>query len=165
MCFDPVSIGSLTIGPKQAIQAGMGLVGAVGNIMGGQSQEAALERQAVILQEQAKREDVIANMEADRLAEQNSALLGRQRAVAAGNGIDLGSGTSLMLQAQTARDASFDEDLIRAGGDIRATRLRQDAGLTRISARQAGSGGFMRAGTTLLSTAYDIGERGGLWIG
>lgn len=147
MCLDPATI----------IAAGAQIVSGI------QQRQTASERGAIIDQ-QAKREREVANLEAERVKENNDAALGRQRALLAANGVTLNSGTSIMLQSQSARNANFDERLVRAGGVVRATRLEQQAGLERSSGRGAAIGGAFRAGATLLKTGFTSGrERGTLF--
>lgn len=164
MCFDPVTIGALTLGPMEAISAGLGLVSAVGSLSQGAQAQADSQQRAAIMEQQAAQERELAELEAKNLERENNAFLARARAIQSGGG-SANTGTALLLQAQNTRTARADERLVRAGGDIRATRMRQSAGFERLSGSRARTGSFFRAGTTLLSTAYDTAQAGGLTIG
>jgi len=165
MCFDPVTIGALTLGPMEAISAGLGVISAIGSISQGAQAQADSRQRAQIMEQQAAQEQELAELEARNLEQENNAFLARARAIQSGGGGSANTGTALLLQAQNTRTARADERLVRAGGDIRATRLRQSAGFERLSGSRAQGNSFFRAGTTLLSTAYDTGRAGGLTIG
>lgn len=138
-------------------------VQAAGAIQGGKAAKQQANLQARVQQQQADRERAIANLEADRQQERNNAVLAQQRALLAGNGVAVNTGTSLMLQSQSTRNARFDEALVRAGGETRANRLESQAALTRFEGRQAARAGSFRAGTTLLRGGLTVGQKNGLF--
>lgn len=164
MCFDPISIGALTLGPTQAISAGLGLVSAVTSVASGVQANRDAQARAAILDQQAQQEHELAEAEAENLKKKNSAFLARARAIQSGGG-GAQTGTALMLMAQNAATAKADEDLVRRGGDIRATRLQQEAGLTRSGGGSTLTSGFFRSGVSLLSTAHDMTRTGALVLG
>ncbi len=161
MCFDPITVAGMTITATDAVMAGAGLVSAIGSVQQGRAQESAANRQAAITEQQARREREIGELDARRREKENRALMARQRNIMGGSGIDISTGTALLLQADTARDAKFDENLIRAGAETRATRMRQQANETRRSGTSQRNSSYFRAGTTLLSTGGNIYARQG----
>lgn len=165
MCFDPITIGALTLGPMEILSAGAGIASAIGSISAGAQASSDSQQRAAIMEQQAAQEQELAELEARNLEKENNAFLGRARAVMSGGGGSANTGTALLLQAQNTRTARADERLVRAGGDIRATRLRQGAGFERLSGSRARGTSFFRAGSTLLATAQDTGRAGGLTIG
>jgi hypothetical protein len=132
--------------------AGAGLLSAGGSAMQAGAQADAIEAQAQIERQRADRERRVSAIEALQRRKRNSALLASQRAGLAASGGDLGSGTALLLQTDSAGEAAYEEELIRAGGNTRGTRLEQQARLNQSQAGSTRTSGGFRAGTTLLST-------------
>jgi hypothetical protein len=134
-------------------------------VASGVQQNKTAKAQASIMQAQAAREREIANLNADLNAKSNRGILARQRAVMAANGGNPSTGTNLLLQADSAKAAKFDEEMIRAGGETQASRLEQQAGLTRMAGKAAQTGGVFRAGTSLLSGYSQIQSSGATPVG
>ncbi len=146
----PVAAGGLSVG--QALQGAGSVLSGVGSLSQGGAQDA----QAAVLDQQAERERELAELRAERQAETNKRIAARQRAVLAAGGVDTTSGSALLVQEELGEDAAFEESITRAGGETRATRLRQDAGMRRIEGASARRSGTFRAGTTLLSAGGEL---------
>ena len=69
------------------------------------------------------------------------------------SGVDPATGSPLLVSEDIAGEVELQAQRIRAGGEVRATRLEQQAQLSRLQGRQAQTGGFLRAGSLLLSGA------------
>ena len=74
----------------------------------------------------------------------------RDRGTIRANKGELTGSTLLSVEDFTA-EAELAALRIRSGGEVRATRFEQEAELTRFKGRQAQTGSFFRAGSSLLS--------------
>jgi len=121
------------------------------SISDGQAQARAQERQAAYLQSQADYQAQVAQSQEASLRHNQSRQLAQMRAVLAGRGVDIGSGSPLLNQEQAAADAEFQALLLRSTGQAQAWDLAQRANLARASAAEARAAIPLDAGTTLLS--------------
>lgn len=118
-----------------------------------------LERQA----ERTRQEGDIAAQEARRRAR---ALAGRQRAVFAGNGVDVGSGTPVDIFGDTAAFGELDALTLRDRAETQAVGLEQQgrnqsaqADLYSASGRSQYNSGVLGAGATVLNSAGTVASR------
>ena len=125
-------------------------VGAVSSVASGQAQANAAAFNAEVAQQQAERERQIAEREAADFRRQQSRVLAASRARRAGAGITF-QGSPLLVNESTAAEIELGVQNILVGGATRASRLRQQAALDRSRARSARVGGFLGAGSTLLT--------------
>ncbi|MEM7122067.1 MAG: hypothetical protein AAF563_12360 [Pseudomonadota bacterium] len=107
--------------------------------------------------------DAIATQQSARLQEQQSRrqtarLLATQRARFGKAGVTL-QGTPLLVQDETAAEGELEARIIRFGGNVDATSLRNSAAVQRSEASALRTGGFLNAGQTLLAGA-DAGAFG-----
>ncbi len=131
-------------------------VSAVGSIAQGQASARAANLQSDILAQQAERERQIAEREAERFRRQQGAIAASARVRRAGSGVLPNEGNSLLVE-----DAIFDEILlgeafIKHGGQVRASRLLDQAALARFRGAAARTEGFLGAGTTLLTAGSKL---------
>ncbi len=136
-------------GPEFAIASLV--VSGFGAIQQGIAAKQAADLQSAILAQQAERERQIAEREADRFRRQQNAIAAAARTRRAGSGVLPNEGSSLLVE-----DAIFDEILlgeafIKQGGQVRASRLLDQAALARLRGGAAQTQGFFRAGSTLLT--------------
>lgn len=173
-CFDPATI-LFTIGTTEitlgsvamvASLAGAGM-SAMGAVRTGQAQQqqaeqtAALQRQQAQIQlQQADRERQINQARESDFRRQQSALKARRRAVAGAAGVEFAAGSPLLVTEDFEAESELAALRVRSTGELRGTRLEQQAGLTQFAARQtqaagaqAASAGFARGGALLLSGA------------
>ncbi|MEE9395257.1 MAG: hypothetical protein V3W41_22420 [Planctomycetota bacterium] len=142
-------------GPEFALLAGT-LIGAGGKIQGGiaaRSQGRAVAEREFIASGQELQEGVI---EARGFRAATRALLGRQRASFAKAGVDISSGTPLLVAAETAAKREFDATRIEA----RAAQRAEDRVARGIVARRRGKQAFRQglfgaAGTLLLGASLN----------
>lgn len=116
--------------------AGVGL-SAVGQLKAGRDQAAAFDYNARITEKKTNQAEFDSRQRLKRL-------ISSQRALYAKAGVDLASGSPLLVLAETAAEGEREALSIRSGG-------RSDADLQRIYGRQAGSAGIIGAGSTLLT--------------
>ena len=126
-------------------------VAAAGAVAEGQAKKADAEAQANIRRQQAASVLANAQLEARRQRRDESRRQASQRARLAASGVDVGSGTALLVQQQTAADAEFEALLTEAQGGRDAGRLRQEASALEKRGRNAAIGGFLNAGGSFLS--------------
>jgi hypothetical protein len=125
----------------QAFNIGMGAVSssisAYGQYEQGKDQQAAYDYKAQITLDKMK-EDMQAS------EEEFSSLMGRQRSLYAKAGVDIGSGSPLLVMMDTARKEALAQQRIKRGGT-------QQAELQRYSGRIAGYTGTMDAMSTFMT--------------
>lgn len=129
-------------------------VSAVGAIAAGQAKANAAEFNAEMAQQQAEREQQIAARDADDYRRRDSRLLATSRARRAGSGVT-SQGSPLLVDESTAAEIELGVQDILAGGATRAYGYQQQAALGRARARSARIGGFLGAGSTLLTGAAE----------
>ena len=111
------------------------------------------DAQAVVSEQQAARERQVAGEnEADFRKSQRRAAAAI-RAAGGARGIDISVGSPLLTAEDFARETDVQALRIREGGEIRATRLDQQADLLRGSVSSSNSRGLIKAGSSLLSGA------------
>ena len=142
-----------TLGLAGSAILGGALVSAMGEAAQGQAAKGQAKFEAAVQQQQATRERQVAAGEERDFRRSQSALLARRRAVLGASGIDLSSGSPLLATSDFAREAELQAQRIRAGGATRATRLEQQAQLTKAAGVGAVEGSYLRAGSSLLSGA------------
>ena len=99
--------------------------------------------------------------EAENIQRQKTAiLLSKQRAQIGAAGIELGSGSALQLQKDTATLGEADALRIRSNYERRAAGLETGAELTLAQGEMAATAGVSKAAGTLLSGAASIGGTG-----
>src|SRR3990172_2587929 len=128
---------------------------AIGSIQQGRAANAQAKFQAAVNDQLAARDRQIAVGEEQDFRKQQSALLAERRAALGGSGIDIGKGTPLLAASDFAAETELQARRIRAGGETQATRLQQQAGLTRAGGRAAQQQGLFRGGSSLLSGYAD----------
>jgi len=127
---------------------GMGLlssgVSAYGSYAAGQAERATGEFNAE-LELQKMREEMQTS------EEQFSSLMGRQRMLYAAAGVDIASGSPLLVLTDTARRQRLEQERIRTGGEQRAQMLRWQG-------RQASRAGTLGAMSTFLTGLGRAGQ-------
>lgn len=123
---------------------------AAGSIAAGQAQANAASFNAQVAQQQAEREKEIAEREAADFRRRESRVLAAARARRGGGGVTF-QGSPLLVDEATAAEIELGAQNILVGGATRASRLRQQAALDRSRGSSARSGGFLNAGSTLLT--------------
>lgn len=133
-----------------AVGAGLGAISQISQAKAASNQA---KFEAEVAEQQAQRERDIAAREAQDFERDQSKLQARDRALRAASGIDVGSGTPLLVDRDTSTEIELGKKTIESGGAARATRLEQEASLFRTSAKNKQRAGFFKAGNTLLTGA------------
>ena len=130
---------------------------AAGALKQGADQAAMSKFQAAVAHQQAERDREVAELGADEKRRQGDRLAGTQRARLAASGVDVSTGTSLLLQEDLAAETEFQALLIKAGGETAAASRDVEGKLFRMKGQAARQQSFFKAGTTLLS-AFNTGK-------
>ena len=151
-----VAGSGFTITLGHVLGAVSALTGSMGAVRTGQAQQSAAHYQAQHLENQAKREREIGTLNAKRVAEENKRLAGTQRALLAGGGRSLASGSALLVQEDLDEEGKFNEMLAADAGEAKFQNLRQQAVLERMTGKHARTAGYYRAGSTLLKMGTEF---------
>lgn len=126
-------------------------ISAAGTVVTGIQQQKQAKTQSAILRQQADRERLQSEADEKEFRDQQQRLLAKRRAVLGGSGVDLSSGSPLLASQDFAGETELQALKIRNGGEVRGTRLEQNAGLVSAKGNAAMTGSLFRAGATLLS--------------
>lgn len=139
-----------------AILAVSAVVGAVSAVKQGQAARKESKARAAINEQQAQQERKAASAAESDFRRKQSRFMAERRAGLGGSGVQVGTGSPLLAAGDFADEVELQALRIREGGDLRATRLEQQAELTRRAGRNAETRGRFRAGSSLLSGASKI---------
>lgn len=128
-------------------------VSAVASIKQGQAANDAAKFRANIEEQQAAREQKIASANERDFRRQQSFLMAQRRAALGASGVRGSTGSPLLASKDFENEVELQAQRIRSGGELRATRLQQQAQFTRDAGANAQFRGFARAGASLLSGA------------
>jgi hypothetical protein len=130
----------------------------------GQARKQAMDYQAAVARQRAKREREVALANEGALRKKNQGLMEARRARILG--VETGSGSPLASEENFAKDIELAALRTRAGGFAIATRLEQSAELSAFQGRSAQSAGYFRGGALLVGGAGKVYGRGlkmGYW--
>ena len=150
-------MGTLTTGQAIALAAVSTGAQAGMQMMSAKAQSNQAKMQAELARRQADRERQIGAMQAQQQREKNKRTEGTQRALLAARGGDTGTGSALLVQSELAEEGEFNARLQENNAAARASGFEAENVLQQARARQIQAAGLMRAGSTLLSGASDIG--------
>ena len=143
-----MALSSTTVAVLTAASAA---ISAVGAIQQGKAARDQARTQAEIARQQADREKLVAQRDEEDFRRKQRAALAAVRAAGGARGVDISTGSPLLASEDFARETEVQARRIREGGDVRATRLEQQAELFKAKGRSAERGGFFGAGSALLS--------------
>lgn len=136
-------------------------VAAIGTVVEGIGAYGQARAQAKVQKQQAAHRRQVAQRDEEDLRRRQRATMARQRALMGAAGVDLSSGTPLRLAEQTAEEAEYQALRLRSQGVTEATRLRQQASLTKQQGTMALLGGVTRGGAQLFQVYGDYNLRKG----
>lgn len=143
-----------------ALAAGGAGLKAVGSLKAGKKQKRAADYNAQVSEQQAQQAEYQASVEEKRQRQLASKVIGSARAQVGASGI-AASGSALDVLADSAAKAEQDALLIRYGGKVAATNLRNQAQQQRKEGKAAKTAGYVSAASSLLKGGYDIFSRKG----
>lgn len=124
-----------------------------------QTQEKFQKYNAKVAENQAAGERMRAGVAADQQREAHRRLIANQRAQYGVSGVDVASGSPLLVIADSAKQAELDAQIILAGGEARGIGFDTQAQLSRFMGRQQSQAGYVNAGSTLLAGTAGVGAR------
>ena len=152
--FAPVAAGAgKTVSAFTVLSAVGTALQAIGAVQKGQAEQSQDNCQAQILQQQAERDRQVAAAKEEDFRAKQSRLLAKRRAVLGASGVEPASGSPLLVSEDFAGEIEIGALRVRAGGELKATRLEQQATLQRLKGRAARTSGFVRGGSLLLTGA------------
>ncbi len=113
-----------------------------------QQQAAKFNKRVAENTAQAARQAAEANAASRK--EQFRRVLAQQRANIGGSGVSDTTGSPLLVQIDSARQAELDVLRVQHGGEQRALGFESEAAYARYAGRQAATAGYIGAGTSLL---------------
>jgi len=140
-------------GIETALLIGGSVLGAAGSVIGGIQAQQQADYQAKVQRRQAEEARAASQREAIRRAREARYVLSRQQAIAAASGGSATDPTVLDLMGDVAGEGEYQKAAALYEGNARGSSLEAQAALNRMAGRQAMLGGFVNAGTTLLSGA------------
>ncbi len=143
-----------------AISAGLAAaVGAVGAISQSRAAANVADYNAKVAENDAIAVRQASQFEEQRVRERNQRLMASQKAAFGAAGVRA-EGSPLMVLQSTAEDAEIDALAVRYSGSIQEARAKSEAAAARADGRAARTGGFFRAGTSLLTGASGVAKSG-----
>lgn len=136
---------------KIAMMAASAAIQAAGVISQGRAANKAARFEASQLQQQAERDRQISAQQANDLRDAEARRQATLRARVAGGGSTL-EGSPLAVLGDLVGEAEFQALRTVASGETAANRAEGEAALKRFEGRNAQRAGFIRAGSTLLSS-------------
>jgi hypothetical protein len=130
---------------------------AYGQYQQGKAQREAYEQNAEISRQNAIAAEKQAAYEEGIQREKADALKSRQRALYAKAGVDITSGSPLLVMAEDMEKAEMDAQAIRYSGNVKKTGYLNKANLSEFYGEQAESAGKSGAFSTLLSGFGSMG--------
>lgn len=133
---------------------GVGL-SAYGSYREGQDAAEASEYNAKIAQEESALTEQAGALDVSRQRQQVSRLIGTQKAITAGSGIEL-TGSALDVMINTAAEGELDAQILEYNTKVQASRFRSQSARDLELARASRTSGIFKAGSTLLTQGSRI---------
>ncbi len=133
-------------------------VSAYASYKSGQSQKEAAEFNASMSEQQAANAREAARVKSEQAQRAYSRQLASMRAGYSAAGLELSTGTPLMVLMDSASEAAKDIERIKKGGESQANLFQGEAGLQRLMGNAAYTAGVLGAGVSLLGGASKVGS-------
>ncbi len=130
-----------------------GGVSAVGALSEGEAGKDQADFQAADQIQRAIRERQIAKEDEIDFRRQQSRVFAASRAAGGGSGVDLSTGSPILVAGDFAAETELQALRIRSGGKTKASRLFDQSRLTKAAGKSARTRGFFKAGSSLLTGA------------
>jgi hypothetical protein len=139
------------------IMAGAGMM-AMNQFQAGQAQQKAYNANAEMANQEAEANLVATGYKTQIMERDARAMSARQRVLYAKAGVDITSGSPLLIMAEDAGRAAEDRYMTGYAGQVEATKLRNQGNLYRYYGDQAASAGRSGAMATLVSGLGSAGS-------
>lgn len=137
-------------GLEVAVLAGAAF-SAAGSVSEGRAAKKESQFRAGVAEQQAAREVQVSTETERDFRKRQAALFAERRAALGASGVRQDTGSPLLTQQDFLDETELQALRIREGGELRATRLEQEADFMRRAGRSAQKRGIFRAGSSLLS--------------
>lgn len=134
-----------------ALAIGGSVVGAAGDLQQGAAADKAAQFNADVAEQRARSEREAAAIEAQDFKREEMRKLAASRTARATTGVT-SAGSPLMVEESVVREIALGASRLRFGGEVRGTRLDQDAELSRMQGRSAKTASYFKAGSSILSS-------------
>lgn len=134
------------------------LTSAASAIFSGQAAAAAAEYDAKAQELEAENEMAEQREAEKRQRAENKAFLSRQLAIRAGQGVDVATGSSLLIQAESAARLELDVQEQARVSSNRVRALQSGAQVSRIQGSLAKKTSYFQAGAALIQGGVGIGQ-------
>jgi hypothetical protein len=135
-------------------------VSAIGSIQKGQATKQAADYNAAVDQQQAAEEQDQANAQTQDYLRKGSDTEASAVAAQAGAGVT-GEGSPLLVDENTVRQVALGAARTLQGGQLRASRLQDQAQLQTLQGNNAVTASYLDAGSSLLTSVGKLGGWGG----
>lgn len=142
------------------LQAGAGIMSAIGSVKSGQAQELAAKTNAALQEKEGEIARGQSFSSAEQIWQKVQKTLGSQRASYGASGIDPNTATPLEVMAESARQGELARSATLFQGLAQQQSAQTQAAIDRFSGAQARKAGVLQAGTTLLTTGAKIAAQG-----
>ena len=150
-----IAIGAHLAKYAGAYMAASAVVSAGSAVYSAQERKKAAAYTAKSAEEAGEESTAMANLEAERHRDKIRRLKSSQIASYAKSGVKM-EGSPLEVLADTAAQADLDEMIIKHGGQAESSAYGAQAMLSHMKGRSASTAGYINAGSSLLSGAYNI---------
>jgi len=139
-------------------------VGAIGSIVQANQQAANAEAQSELNLKQASLERERGAFEVKRIDRRVSRVIGRQTTAFASSGIQIDSGSTIDVAADSLTEANIDKEAALFGARVRESNFRDQASINRADAKNKRTAGFIGAVTPFIN-AFSSGSSGTSFAG
>ena len=146
-----MAVTATTVAIMVAASAAISAAGAISSGIAARDQA---KGQAEIDEQRAERERQVAGQQEGDFRKRQLAAAASIRAAGGGSGKEMGSGSPLLSAIDFTKETERQALRIREGGEIRGTRLEQQASLLRDAGKAKQTAGFVKAGSSLLSGGF-----------
>ena len=143
-------------GTTKAFMAVSVVTQAAGFVMQGQAAQRAAQSQSAVLAQQAARDRQIAEAAAEDQRRADAQFKSKRRAILGGSGVQIGTGSPLLVDADIAKEAELSAQRILVGGEVTARRREQQAQLSILEGRGARTASLIQAGGALLRGGVEL---------
>jgi hypothetical protein len=151
------------MGIETMLMAGIGAMGAMGELQKGQSAKEAADYNAAVSRQRAATERDAAAAEMSDFFRKESRSRASGIAARGGSGVTM-EGSPLMVDEATVREIALGASRIRHGGEVRGTRLEQEANLDEMRGKHAKDASYLAAGKSMLTAGGKMYGGGGFSV-
>lgn len=153
----PAAVPAWVIYTALATSAAAAAASAYGSYTQGQNAKRTAEYNAAIARNEAEAARQKSVFDAETSREKYARLMGRQRALYSKAGVDITSGSPLLMLADQAYEAEREKESILYSGEVGAAKYLNTASMYEYTGQNAATAGMITAGSTVLSGLSNAG--------